>query len=48
VHLTLLDDLVVAESVKAYDKSTTGPLVKAKDGAGVLTSALVDARIKGY
>jgi hypothetical protein len=48
VHLTLLDDLGVAESVKAYDKSTTGPLVKAKDGAGVLTSALVDARIKGY
>lgn len=49
VHLTLLDDLGVAERVKVMDTNATlGPLVKAWDGANVLTTARVYATLKGY
>lgn len=51
VHLTLVDDLGVAESAKVYDYQTTvgaGPLVKCKDGTSTLTTGLVNARVKGY
>lgn len=48
VQLTLQDDGGTAETIKGYDKSTDGPLVKAKDASGTFTTALFDARVWGY
>ncbi|MEX2642884.1 MAG: hypothetical protein WD270_05495 [Acetobacterales bacterium] len=48
VQLTLQDDAGSAERLKLLDKSLSGPLVRAFDGAGAGAAATIDATVQGY
>ncbi|MEW6263389.1 MAG: host specificity factor TipJ family phage tail protein [Thermodesulfobacteriota bacterium] len=49
VLMTLQYDGGSARSLEVFDKDPDlGPMIKARDGSGTLTTALVDAQVKGY